>query len=85
MIEACKSAIDPLIDLWNEQPGTYNIMLDLSMALSTLVESYPHEELIQWQAEYQSAFDNLNTSQISEIIKSWPGLMESLGVLPHRQ
>ena len=59
LLKACRAQIKPLIEQWQQYPGSYDIMKDINDKLFKLVESYPHEHLIAWQEEYQQAFNNL--------------------------
>ena len=78
LLEACQAQVNPLMEQWHLYPGSYDIMTDLNEVLNSLIKTYPHPVLLNWQAEYQQAFNCLNMAKVNIILEAWPDVLASI-------
>ena len=70
--------IQPFITILQEDPGNFNTIMEICNILIDVKKSYPDEDFVQWQENFQYAADNFNTLRITELVKMWPQLLNDL-------
>jgi signal transduction histidine kinase/CheY-like chemotaxis protein len=78
LLRNCIEKVSPIIDELKENPGSVGCMSDINRILKEVLRTSPEASITRWQQNFQEACDIFDNHKVTEILDSWPQLLESI-------